>query len=72
MAQFAGNVLELTTPKSTLIALSSTALYSFDPAQRRVLEELAQLVPVPVPTIEHIGGGGVRCMLAEIHLPKRV
>ena len=22
-------------------------------------------------TIEHIGGGGVRCMLAEIHLPKR-
>ena len=23
------------------------------------------------PTIERLGGGGVRCMLAEIHLPKR-
>jgi hypothetical protein len=28
-------------------------------------------VPVPIPTIERVGGGGVRCMLAEIHLPKR-
>jgi hypothetical protein len=29
------------------------------------------LVPVSIPTIERVGGGGVRCMLAEIHLPKR-
>jgi hypothetical protein len=26
---------------------------------------------VSIPTIERVGGGGVRCMLAEIHLPKR-
>jgi hypothetical protein len=26
---------------------------------------------VAIPTIERIGGGGVRCMLAERHLPKR-
>jgi hypothetical protein len=24
-----------------------------------------------IPVIEELGGGGVRCMLAEIHLPKR-
>ena len=29
------------------------------------------LLPVAIPTIERVGGGGVRCMLAEIHLPKR-
>ena len=28
------------------------------------------LIPVAIPTIERIGGGGVRCMLAELHLPK--
>jgi hypothetical protein len=28
-------------------------------------------MPAEIPTIERIGGGGVRCMLAEIHLPKR-
>jgi hypothetical protein len=26
---------------------------------------------VSIPNIEQFGGGGVRCMLAEIHLPKR-
>jgi hypothetical protein len=24
-----------------------------------------------IPVIERLGGGGVRCMLAEIHLPRR-
>jgi hypothetical protein len=39
--------------------------------QRRILESHAEVVPVAIPTIERIGGGGVRCMLAELHLPKR-
>ncbi|MEO9056223.1 MAG: arginine deiminase-related protein [Steroidobacteraceae bacterium] len=71
MARFAANVLELTTPKGNLIALSSTALSCLAPDQRRVLESRASLIPAEIPTIERIGGGGVRCMLAEIHLPKR-
>jgi hypothetical protein len=71
MAQFAANVLELTAPGGKLIALSATALSCLAPAQRRALESRAMLVPAEIPTIEHIGGGGVRCMLAEIHLPKR-
>jgi hypothetical protein len=71
MAQFAANVLELAAPGGKLIALSTTALRSLSTAQRRALESCALLVPAEIPTIERIGGGGVRCMLAEIHLPKR-
>ena len=70
-------MLELARPTAaTLIALSTdTALDAvFGPAQRRVTLEYHTDEPdcrVPIPTIERIGGGGVRCMLAEIHLPKR-
>jgi hypothetical protein len=71
MGDFAGNVLELAPEKGNLIALSTTALQSLVPAQRRLLESHADLKPVSIPNIEHFGGGGVRCMLAEIHLPKR-
>jgi hypothetical protein len=71
MFDFAGNLLELATAAGRVIALSATAWRSLDPAQRRILESHAQVVPVEIPTIERIGGGGVRCMLAEVHLPKR-
>jgi len=71
MAQFAANVLELASPQGRLIALSAAALDSLNGTQRASLESHANLVPVPIPTIERVGGGGVRCMLAEIHLPKR-
>jgi hypothetical protein len=71
MARFAGNVLELSAHGSMLIALSTTALGSLLGAQRRILEAHGSLLPVSIPTIERCGGGGVRCMLAEIHLPKR-
>jgi hypothetical protein len=46
-------------------------LDSLNRSQRAALESHANLVVVPIPTIERVGGGGVRCMLAEIHLPKR-
>jgi hypothetical protein len=71
MQEFAGNLLELAPVGGPIIAVSSRAWRSLEAAQRRVLESHANPVPVSIPTIEHIGGGGVRCMLAEIHLPKR-
>jgi hypothetical protein len=71
MGDFAGNVLELAPRQGKLIALSTTALHSFEPAQRRILESHAELTPVSIPNVERFGGGGVRCMLAEVHLPKR-
>ena len=35
-----------------------------------MLEAQGTVVAAPIPVIEGLGGGGVRCMLAEIHLPK--
>jgi hypothetical protein len=71
MLLFAANALELASPSAKLIALSTTALDSLNRTQRATLESHAALLPVSIPTIERVGGGGVRCMLAEIHLPKR-
>jgi hypothetical protein len=72
MNAFAGNLLELAPPGSTAIALSTTAWRSLDPGQRRGLERHGQIVAADIPIIERYGGGGVRCMLAEIHLPRRM
>jgi hypothetical protein len=70
MLEFAGNLLEIAAAGGSLVALSTTAWRSLEAAQRRALESQAQVVPVSIPTIERIGGGGVRCMLAELHLPR--
>jgi hypothetical protein len=72
MLDFAGNILELAPAAGGhAVALSTTAWRSLDLAQKRNLESHAEVIPVSIPTIERVGGGGVRCMLAEIHLPKR-
>ncbi len=68
---YAGNLLELAPPGSKVIALSTTAWDSFSPAQRRALERHGRILAADIPVIERHGGGGVRCMLAEIHLPRR-
>jgi hypothetical protein len=72
MHAFAGNLLELAPPGSKAIALSTTAWESLAPAQRRTLERHGDIVAADIPVIERYGGGGVRCMLAEIHLPRRM
>jgi hypothetical protein len=71
MQQFGANLLELAAADGSVIALSTTAWRSLDAAQRRILESHGSIITAAIPTIERSGGGGVRCMLAEIHLPKR-
>jgi hypothetical protein len=71
MHSFAGNMLELRTQVGgTVIAMSETARRSLNPAQCGVLESCGSIVSVSIPTIEHFGGGSVRCMIAEVHLPR--
>ena len=70
MERFACNFLELRGRDGPIIAMSETALASFDAAQRSALERHASLVAVPIPTIERVGGGSVRCMIADVHLPR--
>ena len=71
LQQFACNLIELRgRDGQPLIALSSAALASFTPAQRRTLERFGELIDAAIPTIEAVGGGSLRCMLADIHLPR--
>jgi hypothetical protein len=67
---FAGNLLELRAGDAPVIALSATAFASLHGPQRRALEAQGELVVADVGTIEKHGGGSVRCMLAEVALPR--
>ncbi|UCG72801.1 MAG: amidinotransferase [Chromatiales bacterium] len=69
MACFAANLLELDAETGPVIALSTTALAGLRTAQRRRLEAHGRLLPVAVPAVES-DGGSLRCMLAEVFLPR--
>ncbi|MEL7311002.1 MAG: arginine deiminase-related protein [Pseudomonadota bacterium] len=71
MERFAGNMLELKGADGPVIAMSSQALESLTSAHRERLADHAQLVSSDISHIEQQSGGSVRCMLAEVHLPKQ-
>ena len=72
MASFVGNMLELAgAGGERLLAMSARALEALDEGQRAALEARCRIVAAPIAAIEDGGGGSVRCMLAEIHLPRR-
>ncbi|HEY6640908.1 citrulline utilization hydrolase CtlX [Povalibacter sp.] len=73
MQNFAGNMLELRSQGGEpVIAMSQSALSSLDAAQIETLTAHGErIVSVPIPTIERLGGGSVRCMIAEVHLPQK-
>ena len=71
MNGFAGNLLALRTRGGDpVIAMSDAALRALAPEKRRRLERHGTILSVGIPTIERLGGGSVRCMLAEIYLPR--
>jgi hypothetical protein len=71
MYDFAGNVLELRGKDGLVLAMSERAYHAFTEEQRSIISKYATPVYAPLTTIEKVGGGGARCMLAEIFLPKR-
>ncbi len=73
MSNFAGNMLELTTAANKrLLAMSQSAFTSLTSIQRATIEKYCEPVPLPIKTIETIGGGSARCMIAEIFLPQKM
>lgn len=69
MNSFCGNVLELHNQSDKrILAMSQTAYDNFTSEQRSQLSVDKVLVPFAIPTIETIGGGSARCMLAELFL----
>ncbi|GIA31817.1 hypothetical protein VCSRO38_0828 [Vibrio cholerae] len=72
MNHFCGNILQLETADGQkVIAMSQSAYEAFTLTQLNQLATHGKLLPFAVPTIETIGGGSVRCMLAELFLPKQ-
>ena len=67
LRNFAGNMLALKgRDDDALLVLSATAKESLNQNQLNFLSERTRLVVLPIETIEAIGGGSARCMLAEI------
>lgn len=67
MWRFAGNVLETKTIMGeTLICMSTQAFEALDDLQIERLEQYGKIVHSQLYSIERYGGGGARCMMAEI------
>ncbi len=69
MNQFGANVLEVSGKNAPLGVISATAWNAFSIPQKRSWEKFLEPLIVSIPTIETIGGGSARCMMAEIFLP---
>ncbi len=73
MDSFAGNMLELRSSSGQrVIAMSERARDSLTESQLETISDYAQIVSTPIENIENSAGGSVRCMLAEIHLPRAI
>lgn len=69
---FAGNMLELrNSAGERVIAMSQSAYDSLRPDQREILLANGRVAVADIRHIEQSAGGSVRCMLAEVHLPRR-
>lgn len=67
MQQFAGNVLQLKNENGErFLVISQSGYDSLTEQQIQKLSIYNELIVVPVPTIEKLGGGSVRCMIAEV------
>lgn len=67
---FAGNILMVRNANGKpIIVMSEAAHKAYTSRQLKALEKHGQVLSSPIPTIEKFGGGGVRCMMAEIFLP---
>ncbi|MCH7403603.1 citrulline utilization hydrolase CtlX [Belliella kenyensis] len=68
---FAGNMLEVkNTSGQSFTIMSQTAYDSLSKAQKNSILKYTKIITPDIPTIEKIGGGSVRCMMAEIFLPR--
>lgn len=68
---FCANILQVANNAGEpFIVMSQNAYNGFTEDQRRSLAKYGQLLPVDIHTIESVGGGSARCMMAEVFAPK--
>ena len=69
--QFAGNMLAVKNKNGERITIMSEAAYnSLNKNQKTIIEKYSKILYSNINTIETCGGGSVRCMMAEVFLPK--
>lgn len=70
ISHFAGNMLALhTASQQPVLVMSQSAYNSLTNEQILIIEQYTEIIPIPIHTIETIGGGSARCMIAEIFTP---
>ena len=68
---FCGNVIELKNSNNeNILVMSSKAFDSFSIEQKGMINNFCKIVHSPLENIENYGGGGARCMIAEMFLNK--
>lgn len=72
MNRFAGNMLEVRNVKDEkFLLMSVSARQSLNEKQLAQIEKYATILSADIETIEAVGGGSVRCILAEIFCEKK-
>ncbi|XXQ30409.1 Amidinotransferase [Plasmodiophora brassicae] len=68
MADFCGNILELSNAFGQSVLVASTRAWKAfgEEIRTRFGKLVDEVVHADIPTIESVGGGGVRCMIAEL------
>lgn len=68
MNKFAGNMLELKNNNNErIIIMSKTAYDSLSKDQISLIEQKCKILTPDINTIEKVGGGSARCMIAELY-----
>jgi len=71
MTSYAGNVLEVMSNNGEHhMLMSKRAEKSLSRKQKLTIEKYCGIISSPIENIEDSAGGSVRCMMAEISLPK--
>jgi hypothetical protein len=70
VSHLCGNTIELNNNKGdSILVMSQQAYDNFSEHQLKKITQFSKILPVDLKTIETIGGGSARCMIAEIFVP---
>jgi hypothetical protein len=70
LVHFAGNMLQVhNRDGERFLVMSQTAWNSLSEEQIQLIQKHSKILTVDIPTIEKLGGGSARCMMAEVFLP---
>jgi hypothetical protein len=68
MGEMCGNIIQVKDTEGRLcVIMSKRAEEGFSNVNKKILESNYKLVASEIPTIERIGGGSARCMVAELY-----